>query len=193
MTLILGLLWLLLVSCSSSIYPVTTGAHVHQQPWGLSTDRYVVWANDPRVAQLITAYLLKWPRSVVERARLQQIFDEQKITLLHTPDDAKTVLRVGRLVGASHVMFIESEVRPARPGDNSAGFYVNVALRNVAIESGEVKWSGTAQFAERTSTPDIAVIQAANWAFIHATCEIENGYTWNPPPVGCAKREANRE
>lgn len=112
MTLVLSFLGLLLMSCSSTIYPVTTGAHVHQQPWGLKTDRYVVWANDPRVGQVITGHLLEWGMTVVERARLQQIFDEQKITLLHTPDDTKAVLRVGRLVGATHVVFVESEVKP---------------------------------------------------------------------------------
>ena len=44
--------------------------------------------------------------TVVERARLQQIFQEQQIRLTHTADDDADILRVGKLVGADRVIFV---------------------------------------------------------------------------------------
>ncbi len=181
----------LLVSCTHNVYPVTTGSHAQTNPYGTLKDPYVVWSNDPRVTHYITSVFLRVGYPVVERARLQQIFDEQRITLLHTPEDVPTILRVGQLLGARYVIFAEAEITPPRQGYSTEGYLVTVVVRNVQIETGEVKWSGTAYFPERINSPDSGVLNAARWAIERATCPVETESVWHDPPIGCKKRGKN--
>jgi hypothetical protein len=113
---------------------------------------------------------------VVERSRLDALFAEQRVTLSHTRDE--DVLRVGRLVGATHVIFAEVHgVEPSlypmieRPPRQS------VAIRSVAVESGEVRWTGLAAYPEPSSNPEQSVIALTYWAIERAMCD----GTWEEP------------
>lgn len=93
-------LWLisLSVGCTPlSWYPVTDGFH---KTLPKQNTRAVIWGDHPAVAGTAATWLLKRGLTIVERARLQQVFNEQQIRLTHTPDDDAQVLRVGKLLGA---------------------------------------------------------------------------------------------
>ena len=66
---------LLIVGCAPR-YPVTDGFHktLPQQ-----NTRAVVWGNHPAAAGTATTWLQKRGLTIVERARLQQVFDEQRV------------------------------------------------------------------------------------------------------------------
>lgn len=113
---------------------------------------------------------------VVERARLDQLFEEQRIILSHTPEDAGNILRVGRLVGASHVIFIQVDFK-----DHYKDSPVSVSVRNVGVESGEIVWSGYAYSPERVASHEEAAQIMTGWAVLRAVCPIEAGYRWIEP------------
>ncbi len=81
-------------------------------------------------------WLQKRGLTLVERARLQQVFQEQGIRLTYTPDREADLLRVGQLVGAQQVVFTE------HTGYNS------VSIRGVHVETAEVLWSGSAYWTD---------------------------------------------
>ena len=93
--------WLISLTVGCAQYPVTDGFHktLPQQ-----NTRAVVWGNHPAAAGTATTWLQKRGLTIVERARLQQVFDEQQIRLTHTPDDEAQVLRAGKLLGAEMVI-----------------------------------------------------------------------------------------
>lgn len=187
-----------LVGCTWPVYPVTSGFHASTDTFGLTgrfpaaQARYAVWSNHSGVSVYITGLLLQMGYTVVERARLQQIFDEQRIRLIHSPDDDANVLRVGRLAGAAQVIFAEVIDKPA--GYGSEGHYLSVTVRSVHVETGEVRWSGTATTTERImSPPDSSANYGAHWAIMRAICRVEAGYRWEDPSSssagGCLKKE----
>src|SRR5205823_14403119 len=72
---------------------------------------YVVWGNHPAAVSRTIEFLQRVGHPVVERSRLDAIFDEQKIRLMHTSEDISTLLRVGQLVGAGRIAFVEVETK----------------------------------------------------------------------------------
>ena len=148
-------LWLisLTVGCTN-LYPVTDGFHktLPQQ-----NTRAVVWADHPAIAGTATTWLQKRGLTIVERARLQQVFNEQQIRLTHTPDDEAQVLRVGKLLGAEMVIFADTsfqkELRSSyyananmAQGGTHTEYSASVSIRGVNVETSEVAWSGTARY-----------------------------------------------
>lgn len=71
---------------------------------------------------------------VVERVRIQELWQEQDLDTLYRFDQASAV-RIGRMLGA-HAVFMGSvlEYRPGKAG---------LSLRLVAVETGEVVWQGS--------------------------------------------------
>ena len=150
-------LWLisLSVGCTPlAWYPVTDGFHktLPQQ-----NTRAVVWGDHPAAAGTATTWLQKRGLTIVERARLQQVFNEQQIRLTHTTDDEAQVLRVGKLLGAEMVIFADTsfqkEMRSSfyanknmAEGATHTEYSANVSIRGVNIETSEVVWSGTARY-----------------------------------------------
>jgi hypothetical protein len=104
---------------NSTITTISNGSHIFwtDEQWkdwehGKKTlRRYVVWGDHQGVTSTVTSALQQNGQSVVERARLQEVFNEQKIVLTHTAEDYSDVFRVGRLLGADVVVFAESELR----------------------------------------------------------------------------------
>lgn len=150
-------LWLisLTVGCTPlSWYPVTDGFHktLPQQ-----NTRAVVWGDHPAVAGTATTWLQKRGLTIVERGRLQQLFNEQQIRLTHTPDDEAQVLRVGKLLGAETVIFVDTsfqkELRSSfnvdttgAKGGTHTEYSASVSIRGVNVGTSEVAWSGTARY-----------------------------------------------
>lgn len=145
------LLVLILPTISSCIlvWATTDGFHHTLPP---RDSRVVVWGGHLTATSTAVTWLQKRGLKVVERARLQQIFDEQKLRLTQTPDSEADVLRVGKLLGAQQVVFVET------PSPNS------VSLRGIDVETSEVAWSGRAYWPDE-------VIGTADEKLSRLTCQ----------------------
>jgi hypothetical protein len=151
-----------------------------------------VWGNHAGAVSVAIALLQQHGQTVVERARLQEIFDEQKIRLTHSSDDDSRILKVGRVVGADRVIFIEASDKLQIQSGYYVGPYggaghsdtlhqVSVAARAVAIESGEVKWSGHSTFSTPITDPEAGIPILTQAAMGRAVCALERGRKWIEP------------
>ena len=147
-------------------YPITDGfRHSLPKPGG----RVVVWGGHPAAAGTTINWLQRQGLRIVERVQLQKIFDEQRIQLTHTPDDEAQVLRVGKLLGADAVAFLDTPVTSGSRAKGSSLFWqgsggssldsasvysTSVWIRGVSIETGEVLWSATARYPQSFESVD---------------------------------------
>ncbi|MGH7205269.1 MAG: CsgG/HfaB family protein [Nitrospiraceae bacterium] len=193
-----------LFGCARTLYPVTNGSHAPIDPAAKDKKwRFVVWSDHAGVANAIAAWTQQVGHTVVERARLMEVFNEQKLRLTHTPDDNADVLRVGRLVGADRVIFADVTIRPeavsqAYVGPYGGGsrsgtvYHLNVSVRAVNVETGEVRWSGTAYYPGPVTNPDQGAVYLAQSAIARALCPVEEGFEWVEPGSwsegGCRKK-----
>ena len=140
----------------------------------------------------------------MERTRLQQIFKEQEIRLTHTSDDDAQILRVGKLVGADRVVFGEHTISSNVVSRSSFNVYgggsrsetvynVSVSVRSVDVETGEIRWSGSALYPSPINNPESAISYLTQAAVARANCLIEMGYEWKELSAsekgGCLKKE----
>lgn len=147
-------------------YPITDG---FRNSLPKSGDRVVVWGGHPAATGSAINWLQRQGLRIVERAQLRKVFDEQHIQLTHTPDDEAQVLRVGKLLGANAVVFIDTPVTGGSRTSGGSFAYGNVGsssldsasvystsawIRGVSIETGEVLWSATARYQESFSNLD---------------------------------------
>ena len=91
----------------------------------------VVVGNNHTANNAAITWLQKRGVSVVERTHLDKIFSEQELRLIHSSD--ADLLQVGRLVGASEIVFVEASA-------------TSVSVRSVELESGKIGWTGSAQY-----------------------------------------------
>lgn len=199
--LTLGLAVIFSTGCANTVdpvYPVSTGSHSKIEQ--VSPDRprkAVVWGNHPIVVNAVIQAMQETNVRVVERARLKEIMNEQKIRLTNAPDGEADLLKVGRLLGVDWIVFADATVHSAEdrrtPGDASGGgsqaqpvYHLSVSVRNVSIETGEIRWSGTATYPAPVTNPDQALISLTRMAISHAVCPLENGYTWDER-AGCRR------
>lgn len=178
------------------VWPITSGFHTPiPADAPVKKYRFVVWGNHPGVVNAIIEQVQRGGHTVVERARLQEIFDEQKIRLMHTPDDEADVLRVGRLVGAERVIFAEVTIRPENVSSAFVGpyggvsrsdtvYHLSVAIRGVNVETGEIRWSGSATYPTSINNPEQGAVFLTNWALARANCQTERGFQWVEPGGG---------
>ena len=167
--------------------------------------RVVVWGNHHGAAQAAIWEHQMNGDTVVERARLVEIFEEQRIQLTHSTDDDARILKVGKLIGADRVVFVETSDRsevvsgafvgPYGGGSSSrTAHHVSVSVRSVDVETGEVKWSGHSTFNQPISDPEVAIPMLTRLAVARATCPLDRGVEWTEAglgpseKVGCRKR-----
>ena len=181
----------------NAVRTITTGSHVIMsdeqqekfQNKGKEKLRFVVWGNHAGATHTAIELLQQGGNPVVERARLQEIFDEQKIRLTNTPDDDSRVLNVGRLVGAERVVFVEASDRPEVVSGAYVGPYggasqsrtvnqVSVAVRAVDVTNGEVRWSGHSTLSRPITDPEFALPMLTEAAMLRAICPLERGGEW---------------
>lgn len=142
-------------------YPTTTGAGPID---GEMIEKYQTVAVLPfpdasgapgsgsTVAGIIMAQLTSKGFTVVDRMRLEKLFEEQKIQLSHS-DERTNQLKVGRLSGAAAVVVGEINQWPAtrfsaldRPSPGGAS--VALSLRLLDVETGTVLFSGEGHFTQ---------------------------------------------
>ncbi|MCX5723257.1 MAG: PDZ domain-containing protein [Nitrospirae bacterium] len=105
------------------------------------------------VAGILTTLLLDLDINIVERAKLDELFNEQVVQLKHADDAA--VLKVGKLVGAQAIVVGEVQQWERREGDQVSR--VALALRMIDVESGLVLFSGEGQGSDATADDPEAV------------------------------------
>jgi hypothetical protein len=148
-----------------------------------------VWSNHPSAANHLITLARRVGLVVLERAQVQQIFDEQKIRFAHSPVDDTHILRVGKLIGAYRVFFVEVTEKSVVVSQAHAGMYnggawfetvyhVSVAVRGVDVESGAIRWSGRARVPQAITNPEEAAGILAEVACVRALCPVESGYQW---------------
>lgn len=176
-------------ACAHVVYPVTTGSHAVPGPDTKPIKSVVVWSNDAGVGNTLISIFQKFDVVVVEREQLQQVFKEQQIRLTHTSDDDADILRVGKLIGADRVVFAEASNREARVSSASVDkyggeyssqvvYHLRVAVRAVEVETGKIRWSGTAVNAGAVNNPEASLNALAMFAVFRAICPVEKGYVW---------------
>lgn len=194
-----------IMGCAKQVYPVTTGFHAPSSPADKDKKRrLVVWATHPAIATTVMSLAQQAGHTVLERSRLDQIFKEQAIRLTHTPDDDAQILRVGKLLGADTIIFAEHTVSSSvassmyvnQYGGGSRSdtvYHLSVAVRSVDVESGEVRWSGVAQYPSPITNPEAGLSYLTQSAIARANCRTEWGWTWTEANGsvgdGCHKKE----
>lgn len=167
--------------CGGTMYPITSGSHV---PGDVSVlggrAHYAIWSNHAGITHTITNIFINSGFGIVERTKLERIFDEQKLHLVHSSEREADLLRVGRLAGATQVIFTDVSMKPIGYWIGAPQM-VSVTVRSVDVESGLVRWTGTASYPDTPSNPDQAAMSLAHWAVIRATCPTEGGYQWEDP------------
>lgn len=174
----------------NTLHIITSGSHVAytDEEWDRikrnerQKRRYVVWGNHAGAAQMATQSLQEIGAIVVERARLQEIFEEQRIQLTHSSDDDSQILKVGRLAGAERVVFIEVIDRPELTrvayGRSATVYHISVSVRCIDAETAEIRWSGSSTLNKPTTNPELSILNLTRAAMARATCPVERGAQW---------------
>ena len=137
--------------------------------------------------------LQKMGLRLVERSRLQQVFDEQKIRLTHSMDDDAQILKVGKILGAGSIVFVDVENSSSQLGQAFVYQYAgssrsetvtnaSVSVRGVNVESGEVMWTGTAHYPQAINNPEAGIVYLTQAAVARGLCPAE---AWKSEKEGC--------
>ncbi|MBI3603406.1 MAG: hypothetical protein HY205_03035 [Nitrospirae bacterium] len=196
--LMLGLAGML-VGCTETIYPVTTGYHVPVAPNTVqAVRRVVVWSNNPAVESAIVGVVGKLGHTVVERARLEEVFYARWRTTVWI--DEAEILATAKKLGSDRVIFADVTIKPAGidqvgyfPTDEGArhdgpifsrlskadpAFHVSVTVRSYDGATGKLRWRGSAAYPRPITSPENALLYLTQFAIAHAKCVIAPGFEW---------------
>ena len=127
------LLIVIVVSGCESDTPILTQGSLKYRP--SSPQTLVVWGDSGEAVSAAAMYLQQMGYRVVERQKVRRLFGEQRFHSLHTSDREADVLRIGRMVEADQVVFVEYDYREGG----------SASVRGVSVSTGEVLWTGQAQ------------------------------------------------
>ena len=187
----------------NSAFIITNGSHspvADPAPSGSARKPVVVWGNNPGAVTTATVLVQQRGELVVERSKISHVLDEQKFRLTYSPESAADILKVGQLVGASAIIFIEVETHVRNEGGDiiappafipgsaplappEAGrsysrttYDVSVSARSVKVDNGIVNWSGTATTNKPVTNPELTIEYLTQGAMLRALCPTENDY-----------------
>ena len=160
--------------------------------------RVVVWGNHTGAVAEVVTNLQALKMKVVERAHLKQVFEEQKIILSDSSDDEVKILKVGKIVGAESIVFVDVQTQSDvvssaaaykyyASSQTATRYHMSVAVRSVNIETGEVTWSGTAHYQRGINNPEAGIIYLTRAAMIRAICPLE---AWSDTTLNCDAKKA---
>jgi len=112
--------------------PVTDGFHSRISD---GNETIVIVGNNNTANSMATIWLQKRGLLVLERSQLDQILAEQQLRLVRSSDDEAMLLHVGRIAGASQIIFIDTTSS-------------TVSIRAVDLESGKIRWTGSAHYRD---------------------------------------------
>ena len=188
-------LMLFLIGCGRTVYPVTEGFH-SQIPE--KDTRIVVWGNHESAVGAAVTWLQRKRMRLIERARILEVFKEQKMQLTHSSEDEGNILRVGRLLGADWVVFVDTTMRSNERfainkygGGSWSEYHLSVAVRGVNVETSEILWSGRAHYPQGVNNPEAGIGYLTNHALERAWCSGEWTVSSRWTDGGC-KKEAGQ-
>ena len=129
---------------------------------GAMLDKYDIvavlpFANAPHVpnsgstvADTVSTQLLDLDFAIVERTRLQQLFEEQGLQL-RSADEEANAIRIGRLAGAKAVVVGTVQQWETQKEKGAEKSVVSLSFRLVDVETGAVLFGGQGQFGEAIS------------------------------------------
>ena len=154
--------------------PVTDGFHSDMSD---GNGTVVIVGNNNSANSAATIWLQKRGLSVLERSQLDQILAEQQLRLVRSSDDEAMLLHVGRIAGASQIIFIDTT--------SSA-----VSIRAVDLESGKIRWTGSAHYRDmRIKEPGDSSLKLTCQALATAWGFREPGDIYIPSQQMCDLRE----
>ena len=119
-------------------------------------DAPLVQNSGSTVADIVSAKLLDLEFTVVERARIQQLFEEQGRQLLST-DEQMNAIRIGRLTGAKAVVVGAVQEWQTKVLHGKEMSFVSLSLKLVDVETGAILFGGQGQFSRWIPTvPQVA-------------------------------------
>lgn len=182
--LLATLLFILSVSgCAGIIMPVTSGSQ-YDLPDPESS--IVVWGPHNGAVNKAVTTLQQLGYRIVDRSRVKQVLDEQKIMLTHSTDDTAQLLKVGKVLGAGSIVFVEIETsssQTSRGGMHSNTVTnVSVSARGVDVESSSVIWSGAAYYSKPINNPEEGIVYLTQSAINRGLCL---GTGWKNDSEGC--------
>ena len=146
----------------AAFFLVMTGCHTYNPLPLVQTDgsyanlpnatvKAAVWGTRQEGVQSLTTWLLKRGLTVVDDVKMNQIASE--LHSIRTGNDVTNVevFKLGKLVGAKQVVFIDTDVSTWRVtgienlfGQTPTTYGATVYIRALDTESGEIQWSGKA-------------------------------------------------
>ena len=188
LTALLMFLWA--PGCAGTIRPITNGSQ-SDLPGPGST--IVVWGQHKGAVGEALTILQTMGFRIVERSRLQQVFEEQKIRLTYSSDDDAQILKVGRILGADSIVFVDSESSSGQTNQAYANRYgagarsetvtsLSVSIRMVNVESSEVMWTATAHYPKAINNPEAGLLYLTQIAVARGLCPAE---AWKNDTQGC--------
>lgn len=173
-----ALVLLSMPGCAGNIMPISNGS-VSDLPEPSSSA--VVWGQHKGSVGETVTLLQQMGVRIVERSRLQQVFDEQNIRLVHSTDDEAQLLRVGKILGAGSIIFVDVEATSSQVARAFVNQYgggsrtetvtnASVSARGVNIETGEVMWTGTAHYPQPINNPEAGIIYLSRLAVLRGLC-----------------------
>jgi hypothetical protein len=142
------------------IYPATAGygpisSQTIEQYRTLAVMAFADAPNAPgsgaKVSAIVTNLLLDLDMTIVERAKLEQVFDEQVVQLKHSED--ANALRIGKIAGAKAIIVGEVQQWENTEPDKTAK--VALTLRMIDVETGQLLFDGEGHSNDPISaTPD---------------------------------------
>ena len=186
--LLLTALFFILWVPGCAIVPTSNGS---QSDLPASGSTVVVWGQHKGAVGETVTLLQQWGLRIVERSRLQQVFDEQKVRLTYSTDDDAQILKVGKILGAGSIVFVETETSSSQTTQASVNQYggdfsserltnASVSVRGVNVESGEVMWTGTAHYPRAINNPEAGIVYLARTAVLRGLCP-----AWKNDTEGC--------
>lgn len=174
--------------CAGPMRPISNGS---QSDLPDSRSTIVVWGQHKGAVGETVTTLQQMSLKIVERSRLQQVFDEQKIRLTYSTDDDAQLLKVGKIIGAGSIVFVETETSSSQTSRAFVNQYgggalsetvtnASVSVRGVNVESGEVMWTGTAHYPAAMQNPEAGIVYLARTAVLRGLCP-----AWKNDEEGC--------
>lgn len=176
--------------CAGTIMPISNGSQSELPDPGSTV---VVWGQHKGVVGETVTILQKMGLRIVERSRLQEVFNEQKIRLTHSSDDDAQILKVGKIIGAGSIVFVEVETSSSQTSRAFVNQYggglhsemvtnATVSVRGIDVESGEVTWTGTAHYPQAINNPEAGIVYLTQAAVARGLCPAG---AWKSDKEGC--------
>lgn len=178
---------LTLAGCQTyNTHPVTQTDGSYTRLPNAST-KVVVWGTRPEAVQSLTTWLSKRGLILVDDVKMSQIANDIRLNQPGTSVSNADVFKLGKIVGAKQVIFIDADVTTWRAseihsffGQDPAIYTASVFIRALDAETGEIQWNGKALSMDKFTNLKEGIHQLTCHALATAWGLREPGSTTTP-------------